>query len=285
MGAFDLSRGTEGGTEGQVFCPNQTRVYNQRGDNMARRARLMSKSGIYHIMLRGINKQNIFEDSEDRYKLLDILLRFKKQDKFNVYGYCLMSNHVHILIKEVEDPISVAIKRISSSYVLWFNKKYARTGHLFQERFKSEPVENEGYFITVLRYIHRNPINAGIVDNFLKTKWTSYYDYIRVRELIDVDYALDIFSTNRNVAIDLYKKYMQEDNNDQCLDINERVMLNDEEVISYMKSLGVSSVSALQQMNTEDRNKILKKIKGLKTVSLRQLSRITGVSKSVLGRI
>lgn len=252
---------------------------------MARSARVKSHSGVYHIMLRGINKQNIFEDSEDRYKLLEIIRQFKDQNKYSIYGYCLMSNHVHILIKEVEDSISVSIKRISSSYVLWFNKKYARTGHLFQERFKSEPVENERYFITVLRYIHRNPINAGMVDSMLKTKWTSYYDYISIPGFVDIDFALDIFSSDRNKAIDLYEKYMKEDNNDQCLDINYKGMLNDEEVISYMKTLGVASVAALQQMDTENRNKILKEIKGLNIVSLRQLSRITGISKSVLGRI
>jgi len=252
---------------------------------MARSARIRSKSGIYHIMLRGINKQNIFEDNEDRYKFLEILGQFKEQDKYKVYSYCLMSNHVHIIIKEVEDSISVSIKRISSSYVLWFNKKYARTGHLFQERFKSEPIENESYFITVLRYIHRNPINAGMVENILKTKWTSHFNYINVEQFVDIDFGLDIFSSNRNTAIDLYKKYMEEDDNDQCLDIVDKVMLNDEEIISYMKTLGVSSVAALQQIDTENRNKILKDIKGLKTVSLRQLSRITGISKSVLGRI
>mgnify|MGYP000862516675 CR=1 FL=1 len=73
-----------------------------------------------------------------------------------------MSNHVYLLLTETEEPISVAIKRICSSYVYWYNWKYGRCGHLFQERYKSETVENDAYLLTELRYIHQNPVKAGL---------------------------------------------------------------------------------------------------------------------------
>ncbi len=127
---------------------------------MPRSIRNKSESGIYHIMLRGINRQDIFEDEKDIQKLLETIKKYKEISQFEIYAYCIMSNHVHLLIKELGESISDVVKRISSSYVFWYNKRYERCGHLFQERFKSEAVENYEYFLTVLRYIHQNPMKA-----------------------------------------------------------------------------------------------------------------------------
>jgi len=132
---------------------------------LARRARVRSNTGIYHVMIRGINRQAIFEDDEDRIRFIDTLREYKDISKYEIYGYCLMDNHIHLLIKEIDESISLIIKRISSSYVHWYNTKYERLGHLFQERFRSEVVEDDGYFLTVLRYIHQNPVKAKIAEN------------------------------------------------------------------------------------------------------------------------
>ncbi|MFC4024421.1 transposase [Oceanobacillus longus] len=125
---------------------------------MPRKPRRKSRNGIYHVMLRGINRQTIFEDDNDRIRLLETIKRFKDISKFRIFCYCLMDNHIHLLLKETEEPVSKAIQRISASYVYWYNDKYERSGHLFQERFKSENVETITYFLTVLRYIHQNPV-------------------------------------------------------------------------------------------------------------------------------
>lgn len=145
---------------------------------MSRYARRKSKSGIYHIMLRGINRQDIFEDDEDRQRLLETIKHYKTVSDYEIYGYCLMSNHVHLLLAEKEEPLSLAIKRISSSYVYWYNWKYGRCGHLFQDRFKSEIVEDEGYLLTVLRYIHQNPVKAGLVKDVKEFAWSSHHEYL-----------------------------------------------------------------------------------------------------------
>jgi REP element-mobilizing transposase RayT len=132
---------------------------------VARKSREKSSSGIYHIILRGINRQSIFEDDEDRLTLLASLKRYKEISQCRIFAYCLMDNHVHILLQEIKEPIGMIIQRISSSYVMWYNRKHERCGHLFQERFKSEAVETDSYFLTVLRYIHQNPIKAKIVND------------------------------------------------------------------------------------------------------------------------
>ena len=116
-------------------------------------------------MLRGVNRQTIFEDDQDCIKFIQILQKCKEKSGFELYGYCLMNNHVHLLLREVNESISLVMERICSSFVYWYNWKYDRLGHLFQERYRSEVVEIEAYLITVLRYIHQNPIKAGIVSS------------------------------------------------------------------------------------------------------------------------
>lgn len=260
-------------------------VYNVLGVmNMVRVPREISDSGIYHVMIRGVNRQNIFEDDEDRYRFIEILKHFKDVCKYELYSYCLMNNHIHLLIKELDDTISVAIKRISASYVLWYNKKYNRVGHLFQGRFKSEPVNNDAYFIMVLRYIHQNPIKAGMASNIRTTKWTSHHEYIKNGCLVDGDLALGLFSADRDKAIDLYIKYMSEENEDKCLDFEDNILLDDD-ILAYLKSLGVENISALQQMERNSRNDIIREIKELDGVTLRQIERVTGLSKSLIGKI
>ena len=98
------------------------------------------------------------------------------QPRCHVYAYCLMGNHVHLLLKEGSQTIGDIMKRITSSYV-YYNHKYDRVGHLFQERFKSQPVNDFSYIITLLRYIHQNPLKAMLVDSMDEYEWSSWQEY------------------------------------------------------------------------------------------------------------
>ena len=113
---------------------------------MPRAARIKSKSRIYHIIMRGINRQTLFEDEEDCAKFIQTLQKYREICEYKLYAYCLMGNHLHVLLKEDNEPLETVMRRICGSYVLWYNKKYDRVGYLFQDRFKSEPVEDEIYF-------------------------------------------------------------------------------------------------------------------------------------------
>lgn len=252
---------------------------------VVRRAREISRTGIYHLVVRGINRQTIFEDDEDKLRFFEILNKYKQICKFELYGYCLMDNHIHLLVRERQESISKFFKRISSSYVYWYNAKYKRTGHLFQERFFSETVEENRYFLTVLRYIHQNPLKAKLVNHVFESKWTSIHEYLSKSNIVDIEFALLLFSTNKSQALEAFKIYMQEQNSDQCLDIDEKVQKTDHEVREHMKKLGIKSASYLQQLESTKRNEVIAKLKSLDGVSIRQLARITGISKSVIHRI
>ena len=147
----------------------------------------MSVTNVYHAILRGVNKQHAIEDEEDYIRFLNVLRRLTHPDvdaqgqtfqpRCHVYAYYLMGNHVHLLLYEGSETIGDIMKRIASSYVYHYNHKYDRVGHLFQERFKSQPVNDFSYFTTLLRYIHQNPLKAMLVDSIDEYEWSSWQEY------------------------------------------------------------------------------------------------------------
>jgi len=173
---------------------------------MPRKARKLSSTNIYHVMIRGNRKQDIFLEDEDRFRFVKILKKVKLKGEYELYAYCIMSNHVHLLIKEKDEQISRVMKRINISYVNYFNQKYRQIGHLFQGRYKSEPIESENYLLSVLSYIHNNPLNAFIVKNLEEYPWSSYYLYTKKLFyqdfLIDGENILSLFSPDKDRAID-----------------------------------------------------------------------------------
>ena len=108
---------------------------------------------------------------------MQTLAECKKISGYQLYGYCLMGNHVHLLIKEEKEGIEQIFRRVGARFVYWYNLKYELCGHLFQDRYKSEAVENDEYLLTVLRYIHHNPIKAGLSKGLEEYRWSSYNEY------------------------------------------------------------------------------------------------------------
>lgn len=255
---------------------------------MPRKSREMSSSGIYHIMLRGINRQDIFQDDEDMSKWIGTLGNYKSVCGYEVYGYCLMSNHIHLILREGKETVSQVIKRIGASYVYWYNMKYERCGHLFQDRYKSECVENDSSLLTVLRYILQNPVKAGIVKDPAKYRWSSYDEYIRQdSSLTDTGFVLGILSHDHVKAVGVFKEYMGEESKEMCLDdeIRKRRQVSDEEARKLIRKLsGSDNLQILQQLDKKDRNEIIKKLKG-NDVSIRQLARITGVGRRIIEKV
>ena len=242
---------------------------------MPRQARKKSKTNTYHIMLRGINHQIIFEEREDYERFIKTLARYKTISGYTVYAYCLMSNHIHLLIKEGKENLEQIMKRVAGSYVYWYNWKYKRVGHLFQDRFKSEPVETEEYFLTALRYIHQNPIKAKVSTDISQYEFSSYTEYLQdISIIVDKEFVYSIINKAKFIEFNL------ENNDDICLDIEEQNnRINDSEAREIIKQVcGYSNASEIRKLDIAERNKCIKALKdgGL---SIRQISRITGVSK------
>jgi len=159
---------------------------------MPRQARKKSESGIYHVMFRAVNQQQIFEDGEDFERFIQILTDCKAISGYKLFAYCLMGNHIHLLIQEGKELIEQVMKRIATRFVYWYNIKYQRAGHLFQDRFKSEPVEDDAYFATVVRYIHQNPVKAGLCKKISDYPFSSYKAFFDDSDLIDREFVFEI---------------------------------------------------------------------------------------------
>lgn len=247
---------------------------------LPRSGREKSQTGIYHIMLRGLDKREIFIDDRDNEKFIEALYKAKDVGKFNIYAYCLMKNHVHLLIQEGEEDIGTSIQRIAVSYVRWHNIKYGRVGHLFQNRFKSEPVNSEGYLLTVLRYIHQNPVKANMVNKASVYPWSSYQSYLDYYkgniDLVDTRFIIGYFKTRKS-----FEEYMNETNEDECLEFVETKKYTDDELGDRIKN-HYKIDSIIQIKDRLDRNRAILMIYEETGVSIRQLSRVLGVGKSLI---
>ncbi len=253
---------------------------------MPRTARKKSENGIYHIILRGINKQTIFYDDEDRKKFLYTLKKVKGKCDYNIYAYCLMSNHIHLLMKENKEPIGNIMRRLAASYVYWYNNKYERIGNLYQDRFKSEPVETDSYLLSVVRYIHQNPMKAGISKDVADYYWSSYNDYFTGGGITDIDFILNVFKQGKVSAINQFIDFNRAQNKDSCLEVNETgSKIKDKALVSLIsEKFGIEA--AMMKNEPRDKMKIvLREILEIEGVSTRQLARVTGISTGVIWRL
>jgi len=255
-------------------------IFTRGGEQMPRQARQESKTGVYHVMLRGVNKQAIFEEAEDYERFKETIKKYKSICGYEVFAYCLMSNHVHLLLKvesAVKD-IGEIVKRLAGSYVYWYNRKYNRVGHLFQERFKSEPIEGDGSLLSAVRYVHRNPVKTGFN---IENEYSSYNDYAKQEKgITDTGFILSIMSVEQ--YIDFHKL----ESDAEFMDINGKATsLNDADAKEVMGTVsGCKSIAEFQTLEQGFRDQYIKKLKG-RGLSIRQISRLTGVSKGITEKI
>ncbi len=142
---------------------------------MSRKARLIMNNACYHIMARGNQKQKIFLENEDFGKYLDLLRYYKKKYKFKLYCYCLMPNHVHLLLQiKMGRNLGKIMQGVNLTYAIWFNEKYNKVGHLWQGRYKSMLINKDRYMLECIQYIEINPIRAGICKSPVDYPWSSW---------------------------------------------------------------------------------------------------------------
>lgn len=145
---------------------------------MPRGPRIAFENAFFHVFNRGLNKEKIFIDASDYQKFLQRLEELSTSDNFDhtIYAYVLMSNHFHLLIQTRKTPISKIMTSLLTSYSMYFNRKYDRVGTLFQNRFKSKLCDKDSYFLGASRYIHLNPIEAGLSSDLKNYPWSSYQE-------------------------------------------------------------------------------------------------------------
>lgn len=176
------------------------------------RARRVEYAGaIYHVMQRGNNKEDIFRGDGDKRFFIAELANSKKMFDFQLFGYVLLDNHYHLFLQTGDKPLSKIMQRQNSLYSRYFNRVHERSGHLFGLRYKASVIPEERYLFAVLRYIHWNPVRAGIADSVSEYRWSSDYFYRNnIDGLVDIDFMLKILSENRNYARNEYLRLIQD---------------------------------------------------------------------------
>lgn len=256
---------------------------------MPRKIRVFSNSKVYHIILKGIDNQDIFYDDQDRRVFLKHLSITKKEYNYNIYSYCLMTNHIHMVIRSEKEFLSKAMQSLMVRYVQYFNRKYKRTGTLVQNRFKSKNIENQRYFLEVCRYVHRNPENAGIAKTE-EYKWSSYKEYIGKAKLVDKDTLLHYFDDDINQFIEFTIKNNTYEYLNELSEYELIRKLTDEDVSNIIiKIFEIKDVSDIpyffKSLNKTELEEAIQKLKKIKGSNKTQISRIVRITRKVIERI
>ena len=244
---------------------------------MARQKRVQSETGIYHIILRGINKQQIFFENDDFYMFLNVLSRCKTVSGFKLYAYCIMNNHIHLLMEEGEEPLSKVFKRIGDSFIYRYNTKYDRIGGIFQGRYKSIPVNNDEYFISVLRYIHQNPVKAGIANSCSEYKFSSYNDYLKENSIVNCGFALELIGINEFIRI----HNEPVNGSDFNFEVFSKARVSDEEAKQIIANItDCRSPEEFSCVSKSYQKEYVKQLRGA-GLTIKQIMELTGVSQRV----
>ncbi len=206
---------------------------------MPRVRREKCPNSIYHIIVRGNNKEDIFKHYMVREVFLNRLKRYKEKFQMEIYVYCMMTNHVHLVVYDNGQDISKFMQGLSLSYAIYFNKKYNRSGHVFQGRFTSVMVKSDDYFIHVSKYIHLNPVKANIVEQAIQYKWSSFKIYMGKndkKEIVNEKRVLKYFSEECKEARKLYLDYIQ----------------NEEDMKEAEVAISLESDSRIEEMKKEN---------------------------------
>ncbi len=206
---------------------------------MARPLRIEYPFAVYHITSRGNEKKNIFLDDKDRISFLDILSKVVKKYNWLCYSYCLMNNHYHIVIETPDGNLSKGMRQLNGVYTQIFNKRHKRIGHLFQGRYKAIIIQKQSHLLEVCRYVILNPVRAQIVNDPADYKWSSYKSTLGLEkkpDFLSIDWLLEQFHSDRNIAINLFKDYLLSGINKGRIydEIKGQILLGEEDFIKNL---------------------------------------------------
>jgi len=208
---------------------------------MARALRLSFENAVYHITARGNRKENIFHFDKDRKVFLCKMDEMFEKFSFKCYAYCLMNNHYHLFIKTRHANLSEGMHQLNTAYANWFRTKYKLVGPVFQGRYKSILVDENGYALTLSAYIHLNPVRAGLEKFPEKYEWSSFPDYVGQRDplikSLDTSFILSQFGDNLKASRNRYKKFVFENAalNNPLEKSYKNIALGDEKFIDNIK--------------------------------------------------
>ena len=177
---------------------------------MARKLRVEVEGGLYHLIARGNDRKDIFHSHADRQRFLGLVIKEKIRSPFFLYAYCLMTNHIHLLIERQMDTIGNIMQRVLGGYSRYYNRRHKHIGHVFQGRHRSILCQSDRYLGELVRYIHLNPVRARMVSQPEDYQYSSHRAYLGLEQddLTDVDPVLRLFGSKKEKARENFEAYV-----------------------------------------------------------------------------
>ena len=243
--------------------------------------------GIFHITMRGIGRQRIFDDVADRRRFLKTLsAKLNSSDGILIYAWCLMDNHAHILADANSADLSKLMQRTGTSYAQYLNGRRGRVGKVFQNRFGTQPVESDEHLMAAIRYIHRNPLEAGAQTVF-DSPWSSFREIagetvgLEGAGIVDAPFVLERFGGNEPF-IDFHLKPDEKD--DFCTLQPKGPRIGDAEATDIARRhYGKDFADRIAAMPKEERDHALATLRSA-GLSIRQIERLTGIGRNVVAK-
>jgi len=247
--------------------------------------RILFNYGIYHVYNRGHNKREIFRYECDKEVFLSIIRKVQSIYNFQLFAYCIMLNHFHLLFKDIEKQMPEIIGLIQEKYAIYYNAKYNHSGAVFMKPYKSKPVYTKGHFFSVLSYILNNPVKAGITYEYSDYKWNSPLVGYEKYNLTDYLYVNSYYKPITGLSL---HKYILKRSKSKKISRLEIVSMSDKEAedlfINIVKEISGCNNFSIDIMTKETQKKIISYAQYL-GISVSQVSLFTGISRTAVFRM
>jgi REP element-mobilizing transposase RayT len=249
---------------------------------MPTKPRKRSATDFYHVMQRGVGLLDVFEDDFDRNRYLEELQKALDAALVEMYAWCLMSNHTHLLVKADYGLLVDFMRQLGLRYARYFNDRHQRTGHLFQGRFTSVPVESEPQLLATVRYIHRNPIRHEERTLCGDYRWSSYGEYLDDSPaFVSTEMVLELLG-----GVEAFRRFHAVEGDERFLDIDTHQRMGDDEArdIAQQALAAYGMETALGRLGSlprAERNRALATALAC-GLGIRQVQRLTGVSYGIV---
>ena len=244
---------------------------------MVRKARARAETGFYHVVLRGNGRQVIFNDDADRCEFLRLLRRAANVDSVRIIAWCLMDNHVHVLLSDEGGNLSAMVHRFSSMYARYFNEKTGHVGSLFEGRFKSRAIETEAYLLQAVRYIHDNPQALGLART--SYRWSSYHEYVGSSQIADTDMLLGMLG-----GTDAFVRFSAGDTNDGYAFEGVPSYRIEDAVVEATFALRGTKPDKVKKLPAAEQSRCLRQLRSA-GFSVRAIERLTGVGRYRIDKV
>ena len=253
---------------------------------MARPIRIEYPGAVYHVICRGNNRQVIFRDDADRKRYLEKLSLYCQEKNVDLLSYCLLSNHVHLLVETPEGNLSKMMQAFQTSYTVYFNKRHGRTGHVFEQRYKARVVDKDNYLIQVSRYIHLNPVSARIVERPQDFRWSSYGSYLKGKGLtgLKTESVLAYFNGSRSRQLRQYRDYVEGDGSQKTRnpapEVIKQIFIGDDDFAEAIRRKGKRSSAHERHYSFQHIVEAVSTVMGVEREEIQQPKRSQKVQRS-----